>query len=122
MFSEVKSIYTNNIVIKLNDNRLEVLDKLVALCNEDWNVDRSSRAKKLLKEGIVTIKDGYRTERYPYLELVLYRMPPILLSNNKWFMRSFKRAIASVDDPLEYLAAIVVRYHQNFKHNTNFHL
>lgn len=118
MFSTIKytSWYGTQPDLRLEGLNLEILEKLIALCDSTWLMDRSAESKSLMKLGIVTLRKGYRIERYPLLELLFFKMPPVLFSNHKYKCTTFRREGIRHERPLQFLYALVKQYYKQIKH------
>lgn len=95
--------------------KMKVIDKLVQLCDPRWSVDRSFQYKKFLEAGIITITDGRQIEQHAASDLVLYKLPPVLFSNNKYFTGSYRKCCGATDDPLQLLIRMVQQYYKVIK-------
>lgn len=115
MFSTVKYKGYNGQVpnLDLKGDNLKMLRHMIKLCNEAWELDESPGAKALMALGVITIRSGYRKERYSLLEALLYKMPPILFSNSKWFLKNLGGYLANPhNNPIRYLYGRVYHYYK----------
>lgn len=102
---------------------LQLLDKLVKTQFPTLSVDYTSdHAKLKLKVGVITLVDGMRVECYPFLDFVVYRLAPVLFSNNMRYMNAFKKSCLYGEGPLTLLSNMYQGYMRNFKRDRTFKL
>jgi len=119
MFNEVKwERYKPLNQIDIED--LKTLDALIKLIFPTAKVDYvSNHAKLKLKIGVITLTDGLKVECYPLLDLLIYRMAPMLFSNNHYYINSYRKtAIVPAGNPVQKLAGMVKSYNRLRRTNT----
>lgn len=123
MFKNINCEATKELNTLSMSRRVCYVSQMLKLLGNDWVVDTTSeRSKRLLKCEVITLTNGVNVEEYVYLELVLYRLPPMLFSNNCRFLTPFRRSVlaSSSRDPLLLLGRMVERYYQTIKKQPNF--
>jgi len=97
---------------------LSILDSLLRVVFPTASVDFDSEHAKLkLRIGVITLVDGLKVECYPLIDLVVWRLAPMLLGNNHWYLNAFKKQVLrnTNNQMLTDLAHMTIKYYRQFK-------